>query len=358
MSAIATSPLHFGVVGLGRMGKRRINSIGKDHRSTLVCVSDQDRAAAESLAAGLACHVCDDAHQMLDAHPEMAAIVVALPNRFHRDVVVAALDSGRHVFCEKPLAHSRPDAVEMVEAQLRSDKTIKVGSNLRYFPNVLEAKRVLDAGGIGEPLFVRSWIGHSGWNLGDSSWYSDRDLAGGGTFLDNGVHVLDVVRWLLGEAVACVGLLGDRGNGTELERNAFGLFEMSRGEVVFVHSSWTEWAGYAYLEVYGSEGFVRIDARDGRSDLVVGSRDGQRAVHDYSDNHPSSFDAEFDHYLTSLLNGDQPTASGLDGLRAVDMAFGVYDAVVSGSRVSLWGDTSERLAARYANRSSPSALVV
>ena len=91
----------------------------------------------------------------------------------------------------------------MVRAAGTHGSFLKVGSNLRHFPNVARALELVARGAIGEVLFLRGWIGNDGWSLG--SWWRDPDLIGGGTLLDNGSHLLDLTRSFLGEPEECVG---------------------------------------------------------------------------------------------------------------------------------------------------------
>ena len=117
-----------------------------------------------------------------------------------------------------------------------------------------------------------------------------------------------------------------------VEDNGFGIFEMASGAVAYVQSSWTEWAGYMYLELYGTEGFLRIDNRGSASSLLFGDRSGKEEPIDYSKIPPASFQWEFYDYVKSVLTGVTPEPTGLDGLRAMQMAFAAYESSASGRK--------------------------
>ncbi|MCX5998865.1 MAG: Gfo/Idh/MocA family oxidoreductase, partial [Chloroflexi bacterium] len=273
-----------------------------------------------------------------------------VPNKFHPSVVVPALNQGKHVWCEKPLARNPAEAIEIVQAAIGSGRFLKVGSNLRYFPSVLKAKDLLDSGAVGDVLFVRGWIGNSGWQLG--SWYSDADVIGGGTFLDNGSHLLDIYRWFLGEPTECVGCIStSHWPVAPLEDNAMGIFKFASGRLAFLHSSWTEWAGYMYLEIYGREGYIRVDNRQSDCLVVLGGKNGSREVFDFSKQPPQSYDLELSDFVASVQRGRQPLPSGFDGLRAVQMAHGIYESSLSGKAIALWGDGQESLLKLYERQS-------
>ena len=120
-----------------------------------------------------------------------------------------------------------------------------------------------------------------------------------------------------------------------IEDNGFGIFEMEGGRTATVQASWTEWAGYMYMEVYGADGFIRIDNRGTTCMTVLGRREGGVTVFDYSEDKISSYAREWDDYARALLDGRQPLPSGRDGLRAVEMAAAVYESARAGKRVRL-----------------------
>jgi len=323
----------FAVIGCGRMGMRRIGLIRNCTQATLRCVEDSSGEIAEKVGKQAGCEYCTGWESAV-SRPDVDCVVVSVPNKFHRDIVIAALGAGKHVFCEKPLARNPVEARQMVEAAEKSGRFLKIGSNLRYFPSVLKAKELLDANRIGEVLFARGWIGHAGWQIG--TWYSDSEVIGGGTLLDNGCHLLDIYRWFLGEVESCVGFASTTlWPIAPLEDNAMALFRFGGGKTAFLQSSWTEWAGYMYLEVYGTEGLIRIDNRGQDCVATLCTRQGQNSVFDYSKEPPKSYILEFDDYINCIAGGRQPSPSGFDGLRAVQMAHAVYESARRGEEVRI-----------------------
>jgi len=327
--------LRFAVIGCGRMGKRRAQTIVEHPETELVCVMDVDSNAARRTAEEFGCIWCKD-HEEVLKREDVDIVVVSVPNKWHLPIVLDSLSAGKHVFCEKPLARNPEEALRMVKAANAQGLKLKVGSNLRFFPNVRKAKELLDQGAIGELLFLRSWIGHNGWNLRPGSWFADPEAAGGGTFLDNGCHVLDIARWFMGEVKSCIGLVRTNLWPIQpLEDNGFGIFETMDGKTIFIQASWTEWNGYMYMEVYGSEGYIRIDSRGRRCLTVLGDREGNEKVFDFSALPPTSYKAEFEDFVEALKSGRYPLPSGYDGLRAVEMAWGVYESARTGRRIDL-----------------------
>jgi predicted dehydrogenase len=325
--------LKFAVVGCGRMGVRRIGLIKNHPMAELRYVEDYDDEIARKVSKEAGCDYFSGWEKLV-SRPDIDCMVISVPNKFHHDICIAALEAGKHVFCEKPLARNPTEAQEMVEAAQRSQCFLKVGSNLRYFPSVLKTKELLDDDQIGEILFARGWIGHSGWQVG--TWYSNAEIVGGGTLLDNGCHLLDLYRWFLGEVESCVGFTSTSlWPITPLEENAMALFRFSSGKMAFLQSSWTEWAGYMYLEIYGAQGILRIDNRGQSCITTLSNREGQNNVFDYSQEPPKSYVLEFDDYIKAISNNKQPLPSGFDGLRAVQMAYAVYQSARLGREIKL-----------------------
>lgn len=317
--------LKFAVIGCGRMGARRIRTIVDHFDTELISVVDVNQDIARDFSKRFECNsFCDFKDAIND--DDVDCVVVSVPNNFHAIISIAALENGKHVFCEKPLARNPKEAFTMVEAAEKNGCFLKTGSNLRCFPSVEKAKKLIDQGEIGEILYLRGWIGNSGKHL-ENSWYSKAEMSGGGTFLDNGVHMLDLTRIFLGEIKTCFGEVKTLyWPISPLEDNGFGIFHASNGKMAFVQSSWTEWAGYMYMEVYGSEGSICIDNRNHQCITALMEKSGEKRIFDYSLLPPQSYEREFEEYVRALRDGRQPLASGFDGMRAVQMAYGVYES--------------------------------
>lgn len=324
------------------MGLKRMKTIASHPQAELICVADADEERAQKVGEEKGCPYYGDYNKVTD-HPDVDCVIISTPNKFHLPQSIAALRRDKHVFCEKPLARNPAEATEIVKAASKSQATVKVGCNTRYFSSVRKAKELLDSQAIGEVLFLRGWIGHDGRAV-QQRWCVDPELAGGGAFLDNGIHILDLSRWFLGEVKECQGLAtASYWPVTPIDDNGMGLFKFEKGRFAFVQSSWTEWAGYLYVEVYGKEGFIYIDDRGGRSLVTLGSQDGRRQTFDFSNEPPRAFDLELDDYVAAILQGRQPQGNGFDGLRTVQMACAVYDSSRLGRSVGLWGKVEEDL---------------
>lgn len=324
--------LRFAVVGVGGFGSRRVKAVGKAG-GRVVCLVDLAEERISKMASELGCNYSTDYRKAVK-RDDVDCVIVATPNKFHAPITIAALEAKKHVICEKPLARTPKEARAMVDAAKKNKVFLKTGSNLRYFPNVRKAKELIAEKVIGDPLFVRGWIGHDGKKV-LHAWNVKRDIAGGGTMLDNGAHMLDLFRWFLGDFSECFGWVRTLLMPVDVEDNGVGLFRTKDGKMAFIQSSWTEWSGYMYMEVYGSDGCLYIDNRLGTSKTTYGDRKEIRQIFDYSTEPPQSYELELRDYIEHIKRGEQPMASGYDGMKVIEMVHGIYESSKTGRKVQL-----------------------
>lgn len=336
------SDLSFAVIGCGSFGSRRVNALRKIG-ARIACLVDTNEELVAKMARDIGCEHYTDYREALKAE-DFDCAIVATPNKFHAPISIAAMEAGKHVLCEKPLARNPAEARAMVDAAKLNHVFLKTGSNLRYFSNVRKAKELVNGGAIGKPLFVRGWIGHDGKKI-LHTWNVDKEMAGGGTVLDNGAHILDLFRWFLGDFSECYGRVSTLHLPIEVEDNGMGIFRAEDGRLGFIQSSWTEWSGYMYMEIYGTEGSVIIDNRGEKavntgkwvvtSNTVFTAKDGTRQVFDYSAEPPQSYELELKDFINCLKEGRQPMASGYDGMKVVEMVNAIYESSKTGRVVKL-----------------------
>lgn len=334
--------LRFAVIGCGSFGARRAKAVG-EAGGRVACLVDLEEERVSRMASELGCDYATDYSEVVKRN-DVDCVIVATPNKFHVPITIAALGAGKHTICEKPLARNPKEARAMVDAARRNKVFLKTGSNLRYFSNVKKAKELIDKKAIGKPLFIRGWIGHDGKKV-LHAWNVNKDIAGGGTMLDNGAHILDLFRWFMGDFSDCFGYVRTLQMPIKVEDNGMGFFRTKDGRMAFIQSSWTEWSGYMYMEVYGSEGSIVIDNRGERvantgkwlvtSQTILTTKEGNRQVFDYSTEPPRSYELELRDFIDCVKKGRQPTASGHDGMKVIEMVTAIYESSKTGRMVKL-----------------------
>lgn len=256
----ATPPLKTGVIGMGKMGRLRAGYIQRDPRMSLVAVCDV--ADIPGLPEGVS--VYHDYRELLQA--DLDVVYACAVNWVLPDIVVAALKSGRHVFCEKPPGRNAEDVRRiMEEEQCHPELCLWYGFNHRRHYSVMKAKELIASGELGEVLWMRGVYGKCGGENFASSWRNNRDLTGGGILLDQGIHMLDIFHYFgLGESEVKSFVATSHWN-INAEDNAFILLSDGRRHAM-LHSSATQWKHCFRLEIGLSGGFITLDG------LNTGSR--------------------------------------------------------------------------------------
>jgi len=366
--------LRIGIVGCGLIGHKRANVIRESATDELVVVADVDESRAKSLATEFGCAATADWQQAIAAY-DLDALIVSTINKYLAPISQAALDAGKHVLCEKPPGRNAAETQGMVEAAQRSERVLKVGFNHRHHPAIWQAHVLCAQGDIGAPMFIRAVYGHGGRPGYDKEWRADADLAGGGELLDQGVHVIDLCRWFMGEftevfgatatyhwdlgyfpspdtlpkaALSPVGVTntgrdapmnpsggcgGELVSGRQLEDNAFALLRTADGRTAQLHTSWTQWKNRFSFEVFGTAGYVRIEGLGGSygpETLTVGRRraePGPPIEEQHVFQGPDlSWHAEWQEFTAAIREGRQPLANGAEGLRTMQIIGALYQS--------------------------------
>jgi predicted dehydrogenase len=210
VSAGAAELAGVGIVGCGFVAREHHRAAIAAAGGTIVAVADPDRAAAEGLAAAAGGARVYASHQSLLGDDRVGIVAVCTPPALHREVAVAAMESGRDVLIEKPLALTVADCDEIIAARDRSARTAAVGFNLRHHPIVAAGRAAIAAGEIGGlKLLSHSWIGpsHAG-----GTW-SVEPASGGSLAMERGSHCLDLARFLAGTELELIAAGGAAGPG-------------------------------------------------------------------------------------------------------------------------------------------------
>ena len=347
--------VRFGLVGAGEIGRLRADALRRVPGCRLEAVADADLARAEAAARAAGAQSFADLGRML-GEASVDAVIVSTPPHLHEEIAVAALEAGKHVLCEKPLAPTVQGCQRILNCAARNGVSVATGFNQRYFPAIQFVKQVLDRGELGRLQHVKAYAGHSGLTEFRQPWEYDSQIVGGGTLMDNGIHLIDHVRFLLGEVEEVYGFASSeiwKLNGSE--DNGFALLRGKNGTVATLHSSWSEWRGYRFaIEAYGDRGMARASygpmmATAIRLDRPGGPARRERqfypwmAIREKLQGWQSSvrltFERELRDFLGLLEGQPGSIADGVAGMRAVEIAHAVYASSRSRSPVRLARET-------------------
>lgn len=210
---------------------------------------------------------------------EFDAAFVCTPNNVTAELCVKGLRECGRVFCEKPPGRNWEEFGRIAEAAAAvPHHTLVFGFNHRLHPSVQAAKALIGEGGLGEVLYVKATYGKSGGILYRENWRNKREISGGGILLDQGLHMLDIFQFFLGQLTVVEAVLADSFWGCGVEDNAFVLLRSDRGVPVFLHSSATLWKHTFRLEIGCRDGYLAASGllshtgSYGREQLVIGRR--------------------------------------------------------------------------------------
>jgi predicted dehydrogenase len=247
--------LRVGVVGLGKMGMLRSRCIGDHPELELQAVCDVQPGLAKAFPGS---RFCTDYRELV--RDDLDVVFVCAYNSVAPDVVIQALNSGKHVFCEKPPGRCVED-VERIIAAERAHPGLKLrfGFNHRYHYAIMEAKSMVDSGRFGEILWLRGVYGKCGGIEFKNSWRNVADVAGGGILLDQGIHMLDLFRFLCGDFGEVQSVVTTSFWDIPVEDNAFAVLRNERNQVAMLHSSATQWKHRFLLEICLQGGYININ---------------------------------------------------------------------------------------------------
>ena len=342
--------INIGIIGCGKIAQvRHIPEYAENPDVKLAAFFSPNRARAQEQADKYGGKVYDTAEELL-ADPEIDAVSICAANYAHAELSIQALNAGKHVLCEKPMATTLADCEAMVECAKKNGKFLMIGHNQRLAKAHMEAKRLIDEGLIGDIITFRTSFGHGGpetWSIspGKNVWFFDKKKAAMGVMADLGVHKTDLIQYLTGQRVvrttARLVTLDKRGEDGELigvDDNAVCIYEMSGGAFGTMTASWTYYGAEDNSTVlYGTKGIMRI-YDDPAHSIVVKLADGQEQVYDVeqiqtNDNQTKS--GVIDLWVDCLKNNRAPEISGESALYAMRAVFASIESSQTGKTVEI-----------------------
>ncbi len=255
-------PLRLGIVGAGAISQIvHLPIFAARPDVDLVALGDRDIHKAEMLSQRFSIPLVMSSDELLDLD-ELDAVVVCTPNHLHEEMALRALDSGKHVLVERPLAATSEGASRVVEAAVRAGTVLAVGMPHRFRPEVVALRSFVDGGELGDLHNVRgSWLTRT-FPSARSTWRVNRDTAGGGALVELGIPALDLCLSIMGfpepKRLICMASRDD--DDAEMEHSATIMVEMTEGTVLTVEVSNRLYAGEDryYVRVLGTEGSGRL----------------------------------------------------------------------------------------------------
>jgi predicted dehydrogenase len=316
------------IIGCGLIGRRRASYLAP---ARLLACADIMPGRAESLAATApGCQAFQDWRSAI-ATPGVQVVIVTTAHDSLAAITSAVVEAGCHVLVEKPAARSAGELAGIAAAATARGLAVRVGYNHRRHRAFRDAKALIDSGALGPLMFLRARYGHGGRPGYDREWRADPKLSGGGELIDQGSHIVDLARWLLGDFKSVEGFAATYYWDMPVDDNAFLLLRTADGKAAFLHASCTEWKNTFSFEIYGRDGKIDING-------LGGSYGVERMAHyrmlpemgppeTFIREYPmadDSWSVEFSDFLEDIRLGRQPDAGIGDAEAVLDIIGRIY----------------------------------
>jgi predicted dehydrogenase len=343
MGKESRGPLGIGVVGCGGIAWAHLEAIAKEPRVRLAAVADVDAARLERVADKFGAPARYGSWDALLEDAAVEAVILPLPHHLHEPAAIAALEAGRHVLVEKPIANTVAEADRMIAAAERARRVLMVGHMKRFNRSVVAMKRAVERGSIGEPFSFETVYYGPREIIPSIPWVMKKATGGGGPLVGFGTHHVDVLRWLFGEVreVAC---FTSRAvvEAAEVEDTAALALRFAGGVTGVIHFTWARSveAFFEQFRVLGSRGEIVVRDCEAIS-MASEPRFGDRQFHELDlaeeagDLGEHQFMAELAHFVECVRSGATPLTDAAGGRAAMAVIEAAYRSAESGTIITM-----------------------
>ncbi|MCM3408525.1 Gfo/Idh/MocA family oxidoreductase [Metabacillus litoralis] len=330
------SKIKVAVIGCGSIARRRhLVEYANNDNVEIIAVCDIVESRAVEMAEKYEAQAFTQYEKVVQL-AEVDVISVCLPNDLHAPVSIAALNAGKNVLCEKPMATSRKEAEEMIEAAEKNNKTLMIAHNQRFVSSHQKARQIIESGELGKIYSFRTTFGHPGperWSIdGRNSWFFDKERAFIGALGDLGVHKSDLIRYLLGDVAEVSAFVETSAKeDTLVDDNAIAILKMESGVIGTLTASWSYVAGGDNSTVIYAENAVLRLEDDPDHSLIVQYNNGEVVKHQLdkiqtNDEGGQTNTHVIDHFIDSILNKKAPLINGEEGKKSLEVILAALEA--------------------------------
>jgi len=341
---MAGEQIKVGLIGCGNIGAGgHLPAYAHIPEAELVAVCDAVEELAHAAAERSGATAYTDYRQLLEQE-DVEMVDICVPTYLHAQAAIAAIKAGKHVLCEKPIAHTLEAADAMIEAAQANGAKLMIGQVRRFDHRYASIKAQIDAGKVGRPVFIRR-AERQFLPFPPDAWQWD-PKRGGGVILDIGVHATDLFRWFLDEDAVEVYAVAKSVREAAREAGSFDhamiTCKFDGGGVGFAEASWAYPQGfggtlYAQLDVVGTEGKIQYADKDTNPMLTYTTEKGHELPRyfRFMSTTEYAFEEEIRHFVRCVLNDREPAVSPQDARAALEMALAGQRSAETGEPVSL-----------------------
>ena len=342
--------VRFGLIGCGAIARFHAKSIGEIENAELVAAFDPYKPGLEKFTAEYDVKGYETLEALL-ADPDVDAVSICTPSGLHTRQAAAAMKAGKHVVCEKPMSLTLAEADELIACEKETGMKVCIISQYRFAASTQEVKRAIDAGAFGKithaSLSMRYYRSNDYYNSG--AWRATKAMDGGGALMNQGIHGVDVFRYLMGPVKTINGLarcLTRQKNGQplEVEDAAAAVLEFENGALGIIEGSTTCFPGYPRrIVISGDKGSVVLeensimswDLGDFECKLPVGTQASNSGASDPMAIDNSGHVLQIGNLVRAILDGEELMATAYSGRLPLEIILGVYESSETGKTVVL-----------------------
>ncbi len=320
--------MNIAIIGCGLIGQKRAKNLGA---GKLIACADLVPEKAQALAVQFpGCKAYTDWRDVIN-RTDINIIIIATLHSTLAEISLAAALTGKHILVEKPGGRRTHELKPIIAAAKQSGSLIRVGFNHRYHRAFRKTRELIDQQALGELMFIRARYGHGGRVGYDKEWRAQPELSGGGELIDQGVHLIDLARWFLGDFNDIQGHAHTYYWNMPVDDNGFLLLKTPKKQVAFLHASCTEWKNLFSFEIYGRNGKIDIHGLGGsygverltfyKMSAEMGPPETLIWEYPMEDN---SWETEFNEFLDDIKYNREPAANINDAHAALEIIENIY----------------------------------
>jgi predicted dehydrogenase len=320
--------MNVAIIGCGLIGQKRARALSS---SRLVACADNELPRAEQLARSVTGCVATAQWRQAVVRDDVSMVVVATPHNALAEIAAGAIEAGKHVLVEKPAGRHVGQLRALATLAEAKGVLVHVGFNHRYHRAFQRAREIVDSGALGPLMFVRARYGHGGRIGYEREWRAKPEISGGGELIDQGVHVIDLARWFLGDFTEVQGYAHTYFWNMQVDDNAFLLLKTARKQVAHLHVSCTEWKNTFSFELYGRSGKLQVEGLGGSYGTErlawykmlpeMGPPETTLWEYPMADN---SWEVEMKEFLEDIRLGRRPSAGINDAVATMEIVDKIY----------------------------------
>jgi len=318
------------IAGYGVVGKKRHFYLNKNPNFSVVAICDQNEVNFDTKYQKISFfHSYKELLSM-----DLDAVFVCMSNDMAAEVTIAFLKNNINVFCEKPPARNLKELKKVIiQEKKNSDIKLMYGFNHRYHDSVQEALKIIKSNKLGKIINIKGSYGKSQLiTFNQTTWRTKRSIAGGGVLLDQGIHIVDLIRLFIGEIIEVKSFISNNFWKFDVEDNVYAIMRNKYGTVATINSSATQWPHTFYLEINLSKvniilsGILSGSKSYGDETLKIINKETKKVIN-YNYSYDNSWDKEVKLFINSIKsNKSKIINNSSDAFKTMKLLFSIYYA--------------------------------